>query len=289
MFDCGHARNPIEIRSRMTSISCIIVCYNNEQYIGHAIESVLSQTKPLDEIIIADDCSTDRSREIILSYANNYSVICPVLREKNLGVGANRDLAIRNSNANIITALDGDDWYYPDKIEKEYLALRENNVVAYSDISLMHNEYEQVGCWNMSGFPGADIHKRLKWITLRKPPIPTHMMLPKKVYEESGGMKHNVNLYEDWDFKIRLSGLPYKWVYSGTTGMAYRQKKGGLSSAHLLKHLAAQLHTLQYNKDLLLQHYGQHGYTYILTATILRIVKRTPKRIFKAAIQKLTH
>ena len=107
----------------MAAVSCIITSFNNSLYIKEAIESVLSQTRVPDEIIVADDASTDGSRDIIQSIAVNNKLVKPVFREKNLGVAANRDLAICDARSDFITTLDGDDFYYQSKIEKEIAAL----------------------------------------------------------------------------------------------------------------------------------------------------------------------
>jgi len=102
-------------------------------YLKKAISSVLEQSMRVNEIIITDDGSTDGSREIIRSFANQYSILRPIFREKNLGVAANRDLAVRVATSHLITTLDGDDYYFPNKIENEYLALEAGGDVAFSN------------------------------------------------------------------------------------------------------------------------------------------------------------
>lgn len=102
----------------MSTISCIIVSYNNGLFLKEAILSVVNQTLPVNEIIVADDGSTDGSRDLITSLAHEYSQIKPIFREKNLGVSINRDLAIRAAQSNLITTLDGDDCYSPKKLSK---------------------------------------------------------------------------------------------------------------------------------------------------------------------------
>ena len=51
----------------MTKVSVIVPCYNHEAFIAEALASVLNQTAPIDEVIVVDDASTDRSLEIIRS------------------------------------------------------------------------------------------------------------------------------------------------------------------------------------------------------------------------------
>jgi len=258
----------------MCSISCIITSYNNAEYLSKAIMSAVKQTRMPDEIIVADDCSTDGSRELITALSNKYPVIRPIFHDRNIGVGANRDLAIRSASCELITFLDGDDWFFPEKIEAEMRSLAGQAAVAYSDVVLMRDHETEINRWDMKAFPGVDNKKRPSWISSRKQPIPTHMMMPKAVYEEAGGIHHGVNLYEDWDFKIRLSCLPYKWVYSGVAGMAYRQTGLGLSSVSAKRRLVAQLKTLRVNKGPLVRVLGWVGYMNTYVSLAVRAYQR---------------
>jgi glycosyltransferase involved in cell wall biosynthesis len=299
----------------MSSISCIITSFNNAAFLDMAIESVIAQTRRPDEIIIADDCSTDDSHEIINAFASQYSTIRPVFREKNIGVGANRDLALRSASCDLITFLDGDDWFFPEKIEAEERALSDQMAIAYSDVilmrsadagttrmgmrssrsvdrrfrslsdglepddfrpDLMRHSYTESGRWDMGEFPGDDDKMRPWWISTRCQPIPTHMMLPKKIYEEAGGILRGVNLYEDWDLKIRLSCLPYKWVYSGVAGMAYRMTESGLSSVSAVKRLVGQLSALRRNRPCLARALGWSGYMNTFASIAMRAYTRRP-------------
>ena len=55
------------------AISVIIPMYNAEKYIGECLESVLAQTFQDFEVIVVDDCSTDKSVEIVQSYAVKFN------------------------------------------------------------------------------------------------------------------------------------------------------------------------------------------------------------------------
>ena len=105
-------------------VSCIVVCYNQEQTIADAVLSLVRQTRPPDEILVADDASTDGSRDVIRTLANSHKLIRPILRETNLGVSANRDLAVREATGHFVTALDGDDYALPAKIQRECEAIQ---------------------------------------------------------------------------------------------------------------------------------------------------------------------
>lgn len=103
-------------------LSVIIVSYNQENYIGEAIESVLNQkTSYKYEIILADDCSPDNTFKIQEEYAKKYPEIITLLkRKKNLGTTANELDASLHSKGKYITKLDGDDyWIDENKIQKQ--------------------------------------------------------------------------------------------------------------------------------------------------------------------------
>jgi len=258
----------------MTSISCIITSYNNSEYLSAAIDSVLNQSQPVNEIIISDDFSTDNSKEIINSYANQYSQIRPIYREKNLGVGMNRDLALKAASHKLVTWLDGDDWFYPDKIKNEFNALAGRNAIAFSDVALVDNNKKKLGYWDMKNFPLTDNIKRLLWISTRQSPIPTHMMLPKEIYEQVGGIDPNITLYEDWDFKIRLACHPIEWVKAPECGLAYRQTGSGLSSASSYRRLIGQIRIIRNNRYLFSDTLGYIGYIKILLNLARRAIFR---------------
>lgn len=241
----------------MTSISCIMVSYNNGKFIKDAVTSVVNQTMPVNEIIIADDGSSDGSREIITSLATQYSQITPIFREKNLGVADNRDLAIKAAKGDLITTLDSDDLYFPKKIEKEFLALQKNsNQIAYSDFRLIDNQQEKIGFADTSKFALFNTAERVKSIVSWLSPTPRDMLFPKKLYLEVGGFVSSLTSYEDWDFKLRLAASPYYWSYSGIEGLAYRQTGIGLSTMPEVNQYKKQLQVLWFNKQLLQQQLG---------------------------------
>lgn len=255
----------------MTSISCIVTSFNNSELLTKAVMSVVSQTMAVDEIIIADDCSTDDSRELITSLASEYYQIRPIFREKNLGVAANRDLAIKAANGELVTTLDGDDFYCPYKIEKEYAAMQNNScLVAYSDILLVDYQGKDILLQDTSKFSFFDKKDRLNWLASRLGYIPRDMLLTKQLYLEVDGMNHKIPVYQDWEFKIRLAAQPSKWAYSGVKGTAYRKTGSGLSSMNVLRHIKDQNEVLWLNRDLLKKHIGELGFQKSVARFFLR-------------------
>lgn len=234
----------------MQKISCIIINYNNGKYLAKSINSVLNQTLKVYEIIVADDCSTDNSKEIIQSFISKFPNIKAIYREHNLGAPKNRDLAIREAKGDIISTLDSDDWYFQNKIEKEYLALKDQkNAIAISDFVYVDENDETIKTFENQKFCTALPKEQLERLISRKNGLPLQMMFYKSLYLEIGGFKHELSLYEDWDFKIRATIRSVKWVHSGIVGYAYLRIDKGLSSANQLRHIYYKLKVLSSNYE----------------------------------------
>ena len=98
-------------------VSVLMTVYNREKYIAEAIESVLASTYKNFELIIVDDCSTDKSVEIAKKYEANHERIKVYINENNLGDYPNRNQAASYAKGKYIKYLDSDDLIYPHGLE----------------------------------------------------------------------------------------------------------------------------------------------------------------------------
>ena len=101
-------------------VSVLIPAYNAEKYLGEAIESILNQTFTDFEFIIIDDCSTDKTWEIIQKYSKKDKRIIAIKNEENLKLSATLNKGIDICKAEYIARMDADDWSYPDRLQKQY-------------------------------------------------------------------------------------------------------------------------------------------------------------------------
>ena len=94
-------------------VSIVCVAYNHEKFIQQTLESFIMQKANFDfEIIIGEDCSTDKTREIIKEFEKKYpNVIKPIFREKNIGTTENFFDTLRCANGKYIVICDGDDFF----------------------------------------------------------------------------------------------------------------------------------------------------------------------------------
>jgi len=116
-------------------VSVIMNCYNGEEYLQRAIDSILAQTYKNLEIIFWDNASTDRSEEIYRRNAENDSRFKYFKSEKNVSLGEARSFAVDKCKGDYITFLDTDDEWLPDKTEIQVMEmLKDNYVLGYSAV-----------------------------------------------------------------------------------------------------------------------------------------------------------
>ena len=249
-------------------IGCVIVSYNNGKLLEEAIMSVVTQTRPVDEIIVADDASTDGSRQLTEALSRSYPSIKPVFRERNLGVSANRDLAMRDSAGDFITWLDGDDCFLPTKIEAEADAIRgRQDAIAFSDVRISHRNQNGAQEFAIADFSRLAASDRVRWLLGRARPAPRSLLIPKNVHLRIGGYNHALRTWEDWDYILRLAAQPLCWVHSGTVGTVYHPG-GGLSRQAPMEHMRDELRVLRLNHQMIRQQVGLG----VLLATAGRVV-----------------
>ncbi|TXI86937.1 MAG: glycosyltransferase [Crocinitomicaceae bacterium] len=110
------------MESNSKILSVCLITYNHEKYIRQAIDSVLNQKVDFEfELVIADDCSTDSTRSILLEYKQKYShFIHLILQEKNVGPARNWLDLLRFPRSKYIAYFEGDDfWTDPHKLQKQ--------------------------------------------------------------------------------------------------------------------------------------------------------------------------
>ena len=103
-------------------VSVIIPVYNAEKYVAPALDSVLAQTRPCQEIIVVDDGSTDNTAAIIRRYGEQVRYT----RQENAGVSVARNTGIKAACGTWIAFLDSDDEWMPEKNEMQLQLLQDN-------------------------------------------------------------------------------------------------------------------------------------------------------------------
>ena len=184
------------------SLSIIIPTFNRAERLKKAIQSVLRQSQPCNEIIVVDDGSCDATRKVVEEFENRNTPLKYYYQE-NKGPAAARNLGIEKSECDFIAFLDSDDHFHKKKIEKQYCELQKN-----SDYLISHT-YEK---WYRRG-----VHLNQKKIH-----IPRHgmifdhclqlcavgmstVMVRKELFDKVGLFDESFRCCEDYDFWLRVS------------------------------------------------------------------------------------
>ncbi len=115
-------------------VSIITPLYNSERFVKECLESVLKQTYNNWEMLIVDDCSTDKSAEIVNQYLSRDKRFKYFKLNNNSGAGVARNKAILEAKGDIIAFLDSDDIWLAKKLE-EHVNFMEKNNAAFSHTS----------------------------------------------------------------------------------------------------------------------------------------------------------
>lgn len=99
------------------AVSVILNCYNHQDYVGEAIESVLAQTHRDFELIIIDNGSTDGTRKVIERFTD--ARIRPFLHDDNTTVSRRLNEGVAAARGEFVTILYSDDWFLPRKLEHQ--------------------------------------------------------------------------------------------------------------------------------------------------------------------------
>ncbi|MGZ4884636.1 MAG: glycosyltransferase family 2 protein [Halobacteriota archaeon] len=120
--------------------------YNHELYISEAIVSVLNQDFEDLELIIVDDASTDKSRQIIERFAEQDSRIRVIFHEQNVGITRVVNDGIDAARGKFIAQIDSDDVWVTDKLRKQLTVVeRDENVIVWSEGRLIDQNGQALG------------------------------------------------------------------------------------------------------------------------------------------------
>lgn len=229
----------------MTRISAIIPSYNAERYLAEAIESVLQQTTPVDEIIVVDDCSTDQSREVAARYP-----VRLLQTPRNSGHATARNIGIDAAQGEWIAWLDADDRWQPHHIctLMKHLGTYPQAAVAFSAVRKF-GDCQGVWQYVRDGEPCGDVF----WDCYRATVVPAMAVVTRSdAVREVGGFDQAIRIAPDFEFWLRMAQkyqfcwttevtADYRWHASQISSQPFKQKVSLYSVRHRVwKGLAKQ-------------------------------------------------
>lgn len=198
------------------SVSVVIAAYNAEATIERAIESVLHQTLPADEILVVDDGSTDRTAEKVQRYGP------PVryLREENAGPATARNRGIQAARGHWIAFLDADDEWLPMKLQKQVEHLKRTAPLVWTftnywivewksgTVERAFDDHQTSARLNGREF----FEDYLEFYAQVGHALTSTMMVQRSVLAEAGFFPEGARWGEDTDLFLRIA---YRWPKIG--------------------------------------------------------------------------
>jgi glycosyltransferase involved in cell wall biosynthesis len=217
-------------------VSVIIPVYNAELFIEETLKSVLAQTYPAIEVLVVDDGSQDQTSEIVEQIGKKDDRV-QLLKQKNAGVAAARNLAIEKSKGEYIAPIDADDIWYPENIEKQVQCMLEGGEevgVVYSwtveidekgfltgrfrSFAIEGEVYKTLVCHNFLGNASASMIRR--------------SALEKVGVYNSSYREKSAQGCEDWDLYLRLAEH-YQFRVVPEFLIGYRKVYSSMSSNYM--------------------------------------------------------
>lgn len=236
-------------------VSVVVTSYNQKDKLKIAVDSVLQQTYKNIQIVLVDDCSEDGSQSFIIDLHKKHGEkIKYYLQEKNVGIPKNKNTGFKLCDGELITYLDGDDFFYHTKIEAEVNALRLNPAVriAYSNFNFVDMNGNVIRRWNTA----QTVHNGnvFKEVCTREFPYNTlyrNELVYREVLKEINYYDENIPAFHDWDSRIRMSKF-CDVIYVDNIGSAYVDDPAGISKREKRERLIAEmLYVFGKNRNLL--------------------------------------
>jgi glycosyltransferase involved in cell wall biosynthesis len=184
---------------KSAKVSVIIPTYNQAKYVGEAIQSVFDQSCQNWELIIVDDGSTDKTREIVESFSDSR---IRYIYQANKGLPGARNTGIAKSIGRYLAFLDADDVYHPEKLCAQVAHLERNSEIGLSYSSRTDIDRQN----NPLTLRRAPEQVSLKELVLGYPFVINDILVRREWVKGIGGFDESFVLNsEDRDFYLRLA------------------------------------------------------------------------------------
>ena len=188
-------------------VSIIIPTFNRENLIRKAIDSVFLQDYQNFEILVIDDCSTDKTGDVIKSYQDNRIIY--IKNKKNYGAAKSRNIGISKATGDFISFLDSDDEWLPEKLISELRLFEQYpDCIAVSFNQIFINGKNNKIIKKKPLLKGAIDDKKFVNQTefLRGNALTTNdFTIRKKALTKINGFDEGLAARQDWDIWIRIA------------------------------------------------------------------------------------
>lgn len=180
-------------------VSVVIPVHNRKQLVPRAVESVLSQTRPPEEIIVVDDGSTDGTAAAVV---DRFAGVRCLRQERRSGVSAARNRGVVAATGDWIAFLDSDDEWLPEKLERQLAALTESpghRICHTDEIWIRRGRRVNQGLRHAKA--GGRIFRQCLPLCVISP---SSVVLERRLLDDLGGFDETLPACEDYDLWLRI-------------------------------------------------------------------------------------
>lgn len=182
----------------MPTVSVIIPTYERAHVLGRALDSVVAQRRPADEVLVVDDGSEDETAELVASY--------PGVRYERIvhaGVSAARNRGILLAESDWLAFLDSDDEWLPEKLDEQFAALEESpgHHLCHTD-EVWIRDGRRVNPRRRHRKHGGRIFRHCLPLCAISP---SSVLVHRTVFEEVGMFDEDLPACEDYDLWLRVT------------------------------------------------------------------------------------
>lgn len=176
-------------------ISIIMAAYNAEKTIEQAINSVLSQTYPDFELLVVNDCSTDKTAMLAEAIVKKDDRVRLISNEKNSGVSYTRKHGLEEASGEWVAILDSDDAWAPEKLEKQINLQKKTNAdLLFTGSAFMDADGKPID-WYLAAPAEVTYRQLLKQNVLSNSSALVRKELYAKYYAVGDGMHEDFALW----------------------------------------------------------------------------------------------
>tara|TARA_B100000242_G_C42958714_1_gene444611 strand:- start:214 stop:969 length:756 start_codon:yes stop_codon:yes gene_type:complete len=204
------------------AVSIVLPNYNSFKFINSTIKSIIKQSYTNWKLIIIDDCSDKKTRDLLVKITKNKKIKIYWLK-KNRGAGYCRNLAVKKSHSKYIAFIDSDDIWKKNKLKNQINFMEKNN------LDFTYTSYEIFGDKKKSVFPPEKLNYKQ---FLGNTSIATSTMILKYNIIKNAKFT-NTEICEDYFFKCKiLKNINYAYCLNKIL-TKYRIRRNSLQSNNL--------------------------------------------------------
>ncbi|HUH81336.1 MAG TPA: glycosyltransferase [Solirubrobacteraceae bacterium] len=210
------------------SISAVVATYQAERFIGPALESILGQTRPPDEVVVVDDGSTDATAAVLERFDDRVRVV----RQPNRGYPAAMNRAVAESSGDWVALCGADDLWEPRKLEWQ-----EQAILTHPEVDVLFGHAVLFGAINANHPGPAEVgvldsrrllHSLFRLCLVCAPSV----ALRRSLYDRLGPFRENFD-GDDYDYWFRCLRAGARFYFDPRRLVNYRRHDANVTNNQL--------------------------------------------------------